>query len=747
MKNLLHTDTPHRRRLLRLAGLGVIAAEVVWLLIPPYSADTSRYGEGTRIFDRRGHALRETLGENDQRCIPVKLAQAGAWAQLALIAAEDKRFRQHPGIDCVAMLRAAAQNLVARRRVSGASTITTLVVKLTEPRPRTLWTKIVEAHHAFELERRLSKDDILEQFLNRAPFGSNLKGIETASRHYFGRPAATLSLAEASLLVGLPQAPSRFQPDRHYAAALRRREYVLGRMLARGFITREEHDRAARERPPLSRGAQPFRAPHFCDYLLAEHAGEAELRGTLDPGIQSAAEHVLRQYGLELAAHGVYGGAVVVIDVRESALRAMVGSPDFWNIEHAGQVNGATALRPPGSLLKPFVYGRRIDDGAQTPASILADVRTNFSGYDPRNYGLSYSGPVTLREALVRSLNIPALLAARDIGVPALLRDLRSMGLTTLNDAPGQYGLSLALGACEVRLIDIANAYACLAREGEYRPLRTLRTTPRSMGVRLYSRCAAHILADILGGRERTLAAAGHLADDRLPRVAWKTGTSTGFRDAWTVGYNPDYVVAVWLGNTDNTAAPVLVGIETAAPVMHAVFRRLYPDGDAPWYTAPPGLVKRTVCATSGKRPGRHCPAKAEDLAIAGVSHCDTCDVHRMGPDEQVREVWPRAIQAFMERRGTAKTEQDAAASLAIASPAEGTVVRMIPDSPPHLNQLKLQLSSTAPETKCYWFVDGSLLASASSRRPLHWPLTPGRHRITCTDAEGRCDSVHVTVE
>lgn len=755
MKRLLRIAVRHRRQFLRLAGLAIVAAEVTWLLIPPYSADTTQYGEGTRIFDRQGVLLREMLGRDDQRCIPVDLDQTGHWAQLALTAAEDKRFRQHPGVDGLALLRALGQNLLSRRRVSGASTITTLVVKLTEPRPRTLWTKIVEAHHALELEQSLSKDDILQQFLNRAPFGSNLKGIEAASRHYFGRPASTLSLAEASLLVGLPQAPSRFQPDRHYRQALHRREYVLARMHARGDIDTTTFASTLNEHPPLSRASPPFRAPHFCDYLVAGNPAETQLHSTLDADIQLATEGILRERIRELAPLGVHGGAIVVIDVRESALRAMVGSPDFWDARHAGQVNGATARRPPGSLLKPFLYARAVDQGSHTPATILADVPTTFGGYDPRNYGLSYSGPVTLRDALVRSLNIPALGVARRIGVPAFLHDLRSLGFTTLNEQPSRYGLSLALGACEVRLIDAANAYACLAREGEYKPLRTLQTSPPSQGVRLFSRGATYILADMLSGPERALAAHGHRADTSLPRAAWKTGTSTGYRDAWTIAYNPEYVVAVWLGNTDNSPSPALIGIEAAAPMAHAVFRRLYPHGRAPWYDMPADVCVRTVCATSGQRPHTHCAATCTDLAIGGISVCDPCSVHVMDTDGCVRAAWPPAIQAFLRNRGLADTNTQvegihvdgATVSLAITSPADGETIRLIPGSPPHLNQLTLRLTESSPTGTCYWFADDTLIATAPSSQPVLWPLSSGRHRITCTDSCGHSDSVQIMVE
>ena len=742
-----------RRLLLAAAAVTCLGGAVAWRMIPPYVADLEEYGQGTQVLDRSGNVLRESLGRADQACRPIPVSETGDWVVPALVAAEDKRFYQHRGIDIIAVMRATRQNLANFRRVSGASTISTLVVKMTQPRARNVWTKIVEAHHALSLERDLSKPEILEQFLNRAPFGSNIQGIESASRRYFGRASKDLTLAEAALLVGLPQSPSRLRPDRHYLRALRRRHYVLERMLARGAISEQQAREAERQPPVLSRSSSPFRAPHFCDYMLQQHPGEKRLLTTLDLHAQELAEDVLRRHIRDLAPHGVHGGAVVIQDVSTGAVRAMVGSPGFADRRHAGQVNGALSRRSPGSALKPFIYALAIDQGMCTPASIVADTPMHFKGYDPKNFNLRYLGPVSVRDALVHSLNIPALRLAERVGAGNAVALLKTLGLTTLDKPATHYGLSIAVGTCEVRLLDLVNAYACLARGGVHRSVRLIETGPPPVADRLLSEEAAYLVADILSGDERALQATGHLADAVLPRVAWKTGTSTGHRDAWTLAYNPEYVVGVWVGNADGHPSPVLVGSRAAAPIAHEIFRRLYPDGNAPWYRRPPGLRRRPVCARSGCPPGAHCAVTEPTDYIPGITQCDTCDVHRPCPvTGTVRECWPPELEAFLTAHGMAEAmprgdpaPQSVGSGPRIVSPVNGEELALLPRGP-HPQQLPLRAEASSPSTRMYWFVDGVRLAAAAADRTVYWPLAKGTHTIACCDASGRSDTARITV-
>ncbi|MBI3987960.1 MAG: penicillin-binding protein 1C [Lentisphaerae bacterium] len=728
-----------------MAGTGIILAMAglaVWLCIPAYRDNTRRYPASVRILDRNGGELRLAPGTNVVFCTPIALSETGDWAVKALIAAEDKRFYRHAGIDWLAVLRALTLNAASLKTRSGASTLSTLVIKLTYPRPRTLWTKIIEAHHARQLERQMGKNAILEQYLNRAPFGGALQGIEAASLFYFGKPANALSLSEVALLIGLPQQPSRLRPDLHPDRALRRRNYVLSRMNACGFIGRREYAGAIAQPVAAAGRPRPFRAPHFCDFILKRYAESPAPATTLDPAIQALAEQTLDARLTILTNRNIHGAAVVILDVKTAALRAMVGSPDFQNAAAAGQVNGATARRSPGSALKPFIYGLALDQGLCSPQTVIADAPVNFSGYRPSNFDRDFHGRVSVRGALVNSLNIPALLYTQKVGLDRVAHVLRTLGLSTLDQPADHYGLSLAIGTCEVTLLDMANAYACLAREGVFTPLRCLEAEERGAETRVFSRETAFMLADMLSGDERLFETTGQAGDVVLPRVAWKTGTSSGYRDAWTLAYNPDFVVGVWLGNPRGQVSEMLIGT-AAAGIAHAIFRRLYPEGNAPWYARPAGLQRRQVCALSGEASTAFCPITVVDDAIEGITVRTLCRIHRDAPGGLTS-----ALSAPARRDSSASRRTDGPAadrSVCIVSPAPGATFRLMDALPSARQELKLEVQPHP--TALYWFVDQELYRTADSRENVFWPLQEGRHRIVCCTAMGESDSVEITVE
>ncbi|MFA5203377.1 MAG: penicillin-binding protein 1C [Lentisphaeria bacterium] len=775
-----------RRRWWRwLAGgaLAAVAALVLaWFLLPFPRERLARYPAATLLLDRDGAPLRLRLGPNDTDCrLRYQPDDDRDWIAKAVVAAEDQRFWRHHGVDPLALGRAVGQNLRGRRVVSGASTITTQVVRLVQPRRRTLATKAVELFRALQLERILDKPAILEQYLNRTPFGANLVGVEAASRRYFGKAPGDLSLAEAALLAGLPQSPSRLRPDRFPARARQRQAYVLDRMLACGFITAAQRAAAAAQPVVLRKDAYPFRAPHFCDLLLDERPQRqgqgrdaAVVRTTLDPALQRLAEEILRRRVEALHPENVFGGAVVILEVKTGAVRALVGAPDYRDAAHAGQVNGAAAPRSAGSTLKPFAYALAMDQGRITPASLLADVPRTFRDYAPVNFDGEFNGPVTARAALVRSLNIPALTLVEQEGVGEFLGVLQRLGLGTLKKSAAEYGLGLAIGNGPVRLLDLANAYACLARGGEWRPYRLCEATigPESnkaagtgagrgagtgAGPYIFSPAAAWLVAEMLSGEERAGDTTGHHADVRLPRVAWKTGTSSGFRDAWSVAFNPEYVVAVWLGNPDGRAAPALVGAKAAVPVMWEIVRGLYPANDAPWFTPPPGVVRRAVCAVSGAPPCPQCAATVEDWCIAGVSSARPCDLHRLQPVADPRtggtrmavvEAWPPELAAFLRARTApvAAMEHRAGGGVPrLISPAPGAVYRKLDDFAAD-QRLPLK-GECAGGGLLYWFVDNQLVAAVPPAESASWPLVRGRHTVVCCTPAGRAATAEIRVE
>ncbi|MCX6349280.1 MAG: penicillin-binding transpeptidase domain-containing protein, partial [Candidatus Aureabacteria bacterium] len=378
-----------------------------------------------------------------------------------------------------------------------------------------------------------------------------------------------------------------------------------------------------------------------------------------------------------------------------------------------------------------------------------------FSDWRPQNFSRRFAGLVTVRDALVRSLNIPALELARRLGADAVLESLRNLGLKTLDRNARDYGLGLAVGTCEVTLLDLTNAYAALARGGRYLPLRILTTETSPAPERIVSEAAAYLVSDILSGEERSLLLSGHAADALLPRFAFKTGTSNGQRDAWTVAYNPEYAVGIWFGNPRGRSSPALTGGETAAPLAGEIFRRLYPEGAGPWFEEPGNVLPQKICSRSGLPPNPCCPATGEDLAIAGVSPLYPCRVHRAAADDRsdsrVAEVWPGEIMSYLEKNGLSSRGEPTAAGaarrkLAITSPAAAQTFSLIEDLPAVPQGLSLA-AAAAGAKRCFWFVDGELFAEADPSGACFWPLRPGRHAICCSDEEGNSDRVEITVE
>ena len=692
----------------------LIIVTIFWAAITFRAPRLNDYPASTYICDKDGSPMRTILGKDDSRCKPVKLSASGDWVVKSLIAAEDKRFYHHCGIDFLAAIRAMVQDVFRRKIISGASTISTQVIRMSTPRQRTIITKVSEAVSALQMERRFSKDDILEQYLNRMPLGGNLIGIQVASRKYFGKDAADLSLAEASLLAGLPQAPSRFRPDRRLKRALKRRKFVLDRMQKLGFITAKEKQQAEEQVIEIKRVPDPFFAPHFCELVKANlPAGknivgkQSEIRTTLDREMQKIVEKALKKYSRKMQSKSIFGGAVVIIEVATGNVVAMVGSPDYNDKNHAGKVNCAIMPRSPGSTLKPFAYAMAFDNGFITPGSILDDSPLYFKDYTPQNFDYKFRGKVTARRALVDSLNIPALSIVNKLGLDEYVAELRSVGLTSLNQPAIHYGLSVVLGTGEVKLLNLVNAYACLARQGKYMPYKLLAEDNNAGKEQIFSAGAAWMISDILSGNERAMALLGYSADVTLPRIAWKTGTSSGSRDAWTIGYNPEYVVGVWIGNPDGSAGEEITGIEDAAPVVMEIFRRIYPDGRSPWYDKPDSVVTRKICAGRG-----------EDYYMPGISDPALC---------RVKDVSKRAVE---QKR------------LKIVKPQNGEEFIISDDLSGAVQSIELKAIA---DGELYWFIDGCFLAKTDHSAT--WQLQKGRHEITCTTTAGQSASAEITVE
>lgn len=716
--------------LLASAATAAVVFAASWFLCPPPLEEAKHYPAGFVLRDADGEILRVGLNRDGGDCRPAYAANRKDWIVKAAVAAEDQRFFSHHGVDFPALARAFRQNLTHARRVSGASTLTMQTVRLIKPRPRTLWSKYVEAFQAARLECAMPKDEILAQYLNRAPFGSNLVGIEAAAQGWFGKRAAQLSLGEAALLAGVVQSPARFRPDRNLQAALKRRAYVFDRMQAAGFITAEQRTGAESAPVVLCRALRPFRHPHFCDWVASTlPARTGDIPTPLTPRLQVLAE-------AQADLHATRSGcdvAVVIVDVRRNRVVALACSGDYA-APGDGRVNTATAARSAGSTLKPFLVALALDRGLVAPGETLADVPRHYGNFSPANFDGAFRGMVRAEDALVLSLNLPFIDLVQQLGVEDFATGLRTLGLHTLNRPPGHYGLGLAIGNAPVRLVDLALAYTKLARaaSGEAAEAGAPFSTP-----------AAWLVSDMLSGSGRSEDAIGHLGDAAVPRFAWKTGTSSDFRDAWAVAWNPGHVVAVWCGSKNGRKGPLWrTGSKTAAPLAWAVLRTMYPSASAaPWFARPPEVHYRRVCALSGKPPSRYCGETFVAAAIAGTSAEALCSWHRpaAAPGGTTTVVYPPGIAAFLK-----KGMPQSAAAPRIVHPASGTVFKLQDAS--RKQSVAVKLEGVADAETVWWFVDAVPAGTSTGRTPWLWALVPGAHTLTAATAAANT-SVSVRVE
>ena len=739
---------PWKLRLLLLTALLTFGAWLGISFVPLPRGITEPPASGLEFLDRHGRTLRELRDGQEQFSRTAAEGEIPTVLMQATLAAEDQRFWSHNGVDWRATLRAAWQLVRNGRIVSGGSSITQQLVKLAEPRPRTFRTKLIEAAQALRLEREWDKPRILAAYLNRLDYGNLRAGSDAAARHYFDKAPADLSAAEAAFLAGLPQAPSRLNPRARFAGAKRRQEWILGRMHALGWLTSEDYTRALAEPLQLAPPRREFAAPHFVDLLLEREAPDTSrpqrVTTTLDLELNRFVEQTLRSLLARLREQQVGNGAAVVLDNRTGAVLALVGSEDYF-APAAGQVNGAWAPRSAGSTLKPFTYALAFERGA-TPASIVADVPCEFSTatgvFAPVNYDRHCHGPVRHRLALANSLNIPAVRVLDELGGAAVLHArLRACGLTTLAQPAEHYGLGLTLGNAEVRLLELANAYACLARLGEWRPWRLLEGAgDYKSPTRVISREAAWLVADVLADNRARALAFGLETPLRFDfPVACKTGTSTDYRDNWAVGYTPEFTVAVWAGNFDGSPMRGVSGVTGAGPVLHTIFQNLRTRFGTTWFEPPTGWVQREVHPLTGKLVTEDA-RRSLTKDFAAVREWFPPD--RLPPvssaadfDASGRVLLPSEYRAWFQSGDNGFGDRVALAtrpqftSLRVLSPVPGTVFYLDPDLPDSARRIALHASGGR---ECRWESESLTLDRAAGLPQAL--LTEGRHRLTVHD-------------
>lgn len=766
-----------------VAGAAVLALVLAahWLPVAPLLAPISF---SRAVTDRHGKLLRLTLSSDEKQRRFTPLRDISPLAIEATLLHEDQHFYWHPGIDPQRLLKAAVATYLWRGRRQGGSTLTMQVARrLYGIDSRTVTGKLRQATAALWIELRHSKREILEAYLNLAPYGGNVEGLGAASELFFGVPASRLGLSQALTLALLPQSPAaRVVPGARpqFSTSLGvARQRLLSRFRAAHPGAGDDAALAAIEAPSDAQPL-PFFAPHFVEEVLA-HAPPslgpaAELRTTLDLPLQLIFERTLRQYVDGRRAMGIDDAAALLVDVNDMSIEAAVGSPNFFDVAHAGQVNTLTAKRSPGSAIKPFVYALALDQGLIQPLSLLKDSPADFAGYDPENFDQRFVGPISAREALVHSRNVPALRLAAALRPPGLFGFLAAAQVQ-LPEPEAYYGLGLVLGGAEVTPEDLARLYAGLAIGGRFRPLRRLLDDPAPSGTELLSPEASWMTLDMLASNpppDRSFRREWTLADRAL---AWKTGTSNGFRDAWAAGVLGHHVLVVWLGHADGHGDPALVGRELAGPLFFALVEAMVAEVGSlgVGLARPRALVQVPLCSVSGALPTDACPRTERGWYWPSVSPVEACSIHRriavdvrdghrvcrghVGPTRlEVDEFWPSDLlrifaEAGLPRRQPPSPEARCAVE---ALAVMGTPPQII--SPVRAVTYAVRLSggeaviplvaaADADVRQLSWFLGDRLLGQGDARQPLLWSAAPGRYVVRAVDDHGRSSSRDLVVD
>jgi penicillin-binding protein 1C len=760
--------------------LFVVAASFLSLLPNPQLLTVYDYSQA--IYDRENKLLRLTLTEDDKYRIPIALDQIDPRLIEATLLQEDQYFFQHWGINPIALMRAGWQTYIEGQRRVGASTITMQLARLRFGLyTRSFFGKLRQIYEALRIEFHYSKDEILTAYFHLAPYGGNIEGLAAASAVYFDKSAKDLRLDEILSLAVIPKSPRRRGPraDGTVPAALLQARQELYVRWQEKYPSRVSVERVLDDSQVFqARSHLPFRAPHFVNKILEEGINDLAVHSTLDWSIQKIMERQLQLYVKRNKQYGVFNASALLLDYRDMGVRALVGSADFFDQDIEGQVNGTSAKRSPGSSLKPFIYGLAMDQGLLHPRTMLKDAPIDYGGYSPGNFDSHFGGPLSAEEALIRSRNVPAIQIAAKLKDPSLYEFLQQAGIKKLL-AEDYYGLALVLGGAELTMEELVSLYALLANGGSMKHLRYHSLGKRDRGKRLLSEEASFLTLKMLQKNPHPGRRYDYRATRSAQAVAWKTGTSYAYRDAWSIAVVGPYVLAVWIGNFDGRSNPVFIGRDIAAPLMFQMidaFKGEKSDFFDHPFVSKPGVKKVAVCALSGNLPSAHCPHRSLSWFIPGVSTIQVCSIHRevfidlergqrscVGSPypkrRQVLEFWPSDMLALFRHAGVPRREppgfipecsltdfQSTGLDPKIISP-KNNVAYQLRLSQDKGQVLALTAMVDADVKTLYWFVDGSYLGSAKTQHSFDWLMDPGQHVIRVIDDHGRAASADLQVQ
>ncbi len=760
------------------------------------------------VTARDGTVIHAFLSRDDKWRMRTELYEISPTLRTVLLQKEDRWFYWHCGVNPVALVRALANNLRKQRITSGASTITMQVARMIEDRPRTLWSKLVETFRALQLEARFSKDEILQLYLNLAPYGGNIEGVKAASLLYFGQQPERLSLAQAVALAIIPNRPtslslknidanidtthtrnSQFLILNSQLLSVERNKW-LQRLLAEHVFSAAEIQDALNEPLDIQRREPPAIAPHFANRMKATFPDDVVVHTTLDVAKQANVQMIAANKIRRLKMYGINNAAVLVVDNQTREVLVYLGSPDFGDKVSAGEVDGVRAVRSPGSALKPLIYGLAMDKGLITPKTMLNDVPINLGGYAPENFDRRYNGSVTAEKALINSFNVPAVKLLDRVGITPMVEKLKQAGFEQVRKDERKLGLSLILGGCGVRLEEMVGLYCAFANGGRFGSLRFIDESRMRNGggdnsqfsipnSQLLSQGSTFMLAEILTQLNRPDVPNRLLGNTKLPKIAWKTGTSYGRRDAWSIGFNKRFTIGVWVGNFSGAGVPELVGADMATPLLFELFNAIDYNSSNDWFVPPATLDFRLVCSESGLQPSEFCENQITDYYIPSVSSnkkCEHLKYASVAMDERMSycpdclpsvgqykiKLYPNLVPELLalynaenyayarippHNRDCKRVQSGQSAAPAITSLVDGKEYLVEHDTKGAvISELMLTCQAGNEVRTVYWFVNDRLVKAAEPRERIFFKPQKGECKISCSDDNGRTSNIWITV-
>lgn len=724
------------------------------------------------ILSSEGEVLGAYLNQEDKWRMYTPLEEVSVEFQKAILFKEDKYFYYHIGVNPIAVARAFTNNMLSGRTTSGASTITMQVARMLDPKPRTYLNKIIEILRSIQLEWQYSKDEILEMYINLVPYGGNIEGIKAASVLFFGTPPDKLSLAQATVLCIVPNKPTSWALGRSQTALEEARNRWLGIFQENNLFKTKDIQDATVEPLIAYRRNVPKLAPHFCGRI--RHMSDTpNIKTNISLKVQDKLNRIAKNYTRRLTYLGIHNASVLVIENSNRNIVGYLGSSNFDDNRHGGQVDGVRALRSPGSTLKPLVYGLAIDKGLATPKSITLDVRKHFDNYTPENFDRKFHGRITVEEALSKSLNIPAVDFLNQIGVEELIASLKKAGFNSIAQQEYKLGLSLALGGCGVKLEELVGLYSTFANLGSYQPLNFLvsDSNKQSLSIPVLSSSSSYMIGDILQQLQRPDLPQEYLNAKNLPTIAWKTGTSYGRKDAWSIGFNKKYTIGVWVGNFDGTGIRELTGSNIATPLLFNIFNTIDYNSSDGWFKMPETLEERLVCSETGKLPEKACEHLISDFFIPKISDTERCkhqSIHFVNTEEQIsycsfclpdngykKKMYPNhspELLSYFEEQGLPyeKIPEHNPHCKAITGIIAPSIVSPLNNREylfdEESRELMLQCHTANNVKQVYWYINDRFLQKASPSEKIFFTPPKGKIKISCSDDKGQNTDIFIHV-